>query len=84
MNIKTCRYVGASEIFKGLSLAWEVFCNSNADCTWGDNNRSMVTADVIINAIEKNDMTEAEAIEVEKAYKILDSLDPEVYVDLES
>ena len=84
MNIKTCRYVEASEIFKGLSLAWEVFCNSNADCTWGDNNRTLVAADVIMNAIEQNDMTEAESIEVEKVYKILASIEPEVYVDLES
>lgn len=84
MNIKTCRYVGASEIFKGLDLAWEVFCNSDPDCTWGDNNRSLVTADVIIDAIEASDMNDKESSQAKKAFERLDSLEDDIYVDLES
>jgi hypothetical protein len=85
MNIKTCRYVEASEIFKGFGLAWDVFINSDPQCSWGDNNRSMVTADVIINALEESDLNVGnEAKQVEQVIKILDSLEPDVYVDLEN
>lgn len=85
MNIKTCQYVDASEIFKGFGLAWDVFINSDPNCTWGDNNRSMVTADVIINALEESDLNVGnEANQVEQVIKILDSLEPDVYVDLEN
>ena len=85
MNIKTCRYVEASEIFKGFGLDWDVFINSDPNCTWGDNNRSMVTPDVIINALEESDLNVGnEANQVEQVIKILDSLEPDVYVDLEN
>jgi hypothetical protein len=85
MNIKTCRYVEASEIFKGFGLAMDVFINSDPDCSWGDNNRSMVTADVIINALEESDLNVGnEAKQVEQVIKILDSLEPDVYIDLEN
>jgi hypothetical protein len=85
MNIKTCRYVEATEIFKGFGLAWDVFINSDPACTWGDNNRSMVTADVIINALEESDLNVGpEANQVKQVVKILDSLEPDVYVDLEN
>lgn len=85
MNIKTCRYVQASEIFKGFGLAWDVFINSDPNCSWGDNNRSMVSADVIINALEESDLNVGnEAKQVEQVIKILDSLEPDVYVDLEN
>lgn len=85
MNIKTCRYVEATEIFKGFGLAWDVFINSDPACTWGDNNRSMVTADVIIDALEQSDLNVGnEAKQVEQVVKILDTLEPDVYVDLEN
>lgn len=85
MNIKTCRYVEATEIFKGYGLAWDVFINSDPQCTWGDNNRSMVTAEVIIYALEESDLNVGnEANQVEQVLKILDTIEPDVYVDLEN
>lgn len=85
MNIKTCQYVEASEVFKGFGLAWDVFINSDPPCTWGDNNRSMVTKDVIVDALENSDLNVGpEARQVEQVVKILDSLPPDMYVDLEN
>ena len=84
MKIQTCKYVSASEIFKDLGLAWDVFINSDPQCTWGDNNRSLVTGDVIINALEQSDIDAKQGLQVARVCKRLDSLEPEVYVDLES
>lgn len=85
MNIKTCQYVEASEVFKGFGLAWDVFINSDPQCSWGDNNRSMVTPDVIIDAMEESDLNEGnEQKQVEQVVKILRSLPQDMYVDLEN
>ena len=85
MNVKTCRYVEATEIFKGFGLAWDVFINGDPQCSWGDNNRSMVTPDVIIDALEQSDLNEGnEAKQVQKVIEILQSLPHDMYVDLEN
>jgi hypothetical protein len=52
MNVKSCQFVEATEVFKDCMKAWDIFCESNPDCSWGDNNRTMVSRDVIVNAIE--------------------------------
>jgi hypothetical protein len=85
MNIQTCKYVSSSEIFKGLERAWDVFVNSSPDCTWGDNNRSLVTADVIVDSLELTDVDEGEEeLQVNLALERLKEVPQDVYVDLES
>ena len=85
MNIKTCNFIEASEVFDGFGLAWDVFNNSNPNCTWGDNNRSMVTTDVIIDAMENSDVNVGnEEKQVKQVIKILLSLPEDLYVDLEN
>lgn len=85
MNIKTCKYVEASEVFKNQDLAWDLFIESDPDCSWGDNNRTMVTADVIVDALENCDADEGdEEKQVKKVVKILRSLPQDMYVDLEN
>lgn len=84
MNVLTCEFVEASEVFMGFGLAWDVFINGDPACTWGDNNRSMVTPDVIINALEESEYEEAEAKQVEQVVQTLKSLPPDMYVDLEN
>jgi len=85
MNIQTCKYVSGTEIFKGQKLAWEVMCNSNPRCSWGDNNRSMVTTDVIIDALEDMDVDEGEEEkQVNVVLERLREVPQDVYVDLEN
>jgi len=85
MKIKTCQFIEASEVFHGFGLAWDVFINSDPDCTWGDNNRSMVTADVIIDAMENSDTNVGnEQQQVEQVVQILKSLPQDTYIDLEN
>jgi hypothetical protein len=86
MNIKTCRYVEATEIFKDCHLAWELFADGNPDCTWGSNNRTMVTPDVISNIIDDRleNIDETHDKQINLVNSRLDSLEPDVYVDLEN
>ena len=84
MNIKTCQYVEASEVFKGFGLAWNVFINSDPRCSWGDNNHSMVTPDFIIDAMENSDLNGNEEQQVKLIVKKLRKLAKGVYVDLEN
>lgn len=85
MTIKTCKFVEASHIFKGYGLAWDVFINSDPKCTWGDNNRSLVTPDVIIDALENSDLNVGnEQKQVEFVVEKLKSVEPHTYIDLEN
>jgi hypothetical protein len=85
MNIQTCKYVNGTEIFEGLGLAWIVFINSDPNCTWGDNNRSMVTADVIYDALEQSDLNVGnEERQVNLVLGRLKEVPEGVYVDLEN
>ena len=79
---QTCVFVEASNVFKDLPLAWNCFSESEPDCSWGDNNRTMVTPDTIIDALENADCDGCED-EVASVIERLKSLG-ETYVDLEN
>lgn len=91
MNIKSCNFVEASEVFKDCIKAWDLFSESNPDCTWGDNNRTLVTKDVIINAIEnvididdEDNEPASCSFQVKKLFGRLDELPEYTYIDLEN
>jgi len=85
MVVKSCKFVEASNVFRGCPLAWDLFINSNPNCTWGDNNRSMVTPDVISDALQDADTdSEDQANQVESVVSKLASIEPNTYVDLEN
>jgi hypothetical protein len=60
MKINSCAFVAASEVFDECPLAWNLFCNSDPNCSWGDNNRTLVTGDVIRSVLELLDLPEEE------------------------
>ena len=85
MKTQTCQFIEATEVFEGQNLAWELFLDSNPNCTWGDNNRSMVAPDVVIDALEDSepdagDQENQVNLVIEKLKKIPEG----VYVDLEN
>lgn len=84
MITKSCKFVEASEVFKGCPRAWEIFVEGDPSCTWGDNNRSMVTPDVISTFFQNADYNENEIGQVETVIKRLDSIEDHTYVDLEN
>ena len=91
MNVKTCLFVEGTEVFKDCPNALVVFFESNPDCSWGDNNRTLVSPDVIIDSIESIvDLSEPDNDEksldsqVRTVFERLDGLPENVYVDLEN
>lgn len=52
MQVHQCRFVLASDLFAGCPMAMNAFANGDPDCSWGDNNRTMVTEDVIRRLLE--------------------------------
>jgi hypothetical protein len=84
MIVKTCKFIEASTIFNGFPLAWDVFINSDPKCTWGDNNRSLVTPDVISDALQDADTDENQVKQVDSVVAKLESIEINTYIDLEN
>lgn len=86
IKVYQCSYVKSSDVFAGLQLAWEAFSNSDPDCSWGDNNRTMVTEDVIRTVLDNvipDDYPGGEA-QIAEAITRLKALPRDVYIDLEN
>ncbi len=79
MKIEHCVFVCASELFKGHNEAWTAFIESDPDCSFGSNNRSLVSRDFLLTGIE-----ELEAKGVRSIITRLERLPAEVYIDLEN
>jgi hypothetical protein len=47
MEIKTCNFVDASDVFEGCPDAWQAFMDSDPPVSWGDANRTMTTSILI-------------------------------------
>ena len=91
MNVKSCQFVEATEVFKDCMQAYDMFCVSEPACSWGDNNRTMVSRDVIENAIEsfsdvddEEDDSNSTNEQVKKVLKRLNNLNVHTYIDLEN
>lgn len=85
MKTQTCQFIEGTEVFKDQRLAWNAFVESNPNCTWGDNNRTLVTPDVIIDSLELTDFDEGiEKKQAEVVLERLKSIPEGVYVDLEN
>ncbi len=91
MNVKSCQFVEATEVFKDCMQAYDMFCVSEPACSWGDNNRTMVSRDVIVNAIEsfsdvddEEDDSNPTNEQVKRVFERLNTLNVHTYIDLEN
>jgi hypothetical protein len=85
--VLTCEFVESSEVFRDCPSAMEVFSECDPDCSWGNNNRTMVTPDVIINTLDGAYIDEDEAElqkEIDTVLARLRELPHTMYVDLEN
>ena len=82
--IQETQFVLASDLFKGLRKLWEQLVDSNPNFTWGSNNRSMVTAETLLDHLEDcTNVNERSVSELDKRCQDL----PEglqCYIDLEN
>lgn len=54
MKIKThtCKFVLSSDLFRGYGKLSSQLSESEPDFTWGSNNRSLVTVEVLLNHLD--------------------------------
>lgn len=82
MEVKTCSFVEASDVFANHRLAWDAFAGAEPDCCWGSNNRTLVLPTIIIDTFNDIDCDGIED-EVASVIKRLESLG-QTYIDLEN
>ena len=81
MKIKThtCTFVLCSDLFRGYRKLASQMSESEADFTWGSNNRSMVTVEVLVNHMD------SVGIEYSKKFaQRCQEVGLQTYVDLEN
>lgn len=54
-QVETVHIVPASDIFHNAPTISDAFCNIDADFTWGDNNRSLITPERFIDHLDNID-----------------------------
>jgi hypothetical protein len=79
MKIEHCLFVCGSDVFKGQNEVWVALCESDPDCSFGNNNRSLVSRDFLLTALDGID-----AKGVRSVRSRLERLPAEVYIDLEN
>jgi len=85
---KTCEFYEASDLFEDCEFAWQRFTDSDPDCSWGNNNRTLVRAVLIYDALDRL-ITDEDDVNVElemEAVKnrIKEQIGLDSYVDLEN
>lgn len=87
-TIRTCKFIDASDLFSDSVKAWNVFANSDPDCSWGDNNRTMVSPKTIIDVLEDSEESSDDIqLIIDKCKAIIEfskPLNEPVYIDLEN
>ena len=85
IEIQTCQFVNCSDLFDGLSELLDKMCETDLPFTWGDNNRSMVTASTIIRVLNDivEDPDDVQLIELKARIDLLPEKH-DTYVDMEN
>lgn len=83
--VLTAQFVEASEVFFGQRQAWEAFDSGEPDCSWGNNNRTFVTPNIVETALNNargdDDDTDTE---IDIVLERLATLPQDMYIDLEN
>ena len=85
IKLETCEFVPVSSLVpkKWANGFWDVI-SENAPFSWGDNNRSLITAEVFADHCQNRDLEDyASEKEVERFMKTLRGLG-QTYIDLEN
>jgi len=84
MKHVTCQFVLSSDLFEGLTELMTEFGESDPPFTWGENNRSLVTARDMINCFANSCIENDEQIDIfrQRINRLPEGLN--TYVDLEN
>ena len=79
--IQTTQFVLGTDFFRGFSKLWDDLSQSS-NFTWGDANRTLYTADAILNELSNNANVNYKTLE--RFQKRCESVGLQTYVDLEN
>lgn len=83
MEVYQAQFVLCSDLFDGLTNLLDEFCNSSPPFSWGDNNRTLVTAEAILDYLDNcNVENELELKTLRERVFAIGTL--QMYVDLEN
>ncbi len=83
IQVHAVPFVNASSLFLGCDLAFDYFCNSSPQCSWGDNRYSLISPqtirDSLVHDYEGSDL----AHQISKVERRICALPPGVCINLE-
>jgi hypothetical protein len=82
MKVYNSQFVLCSDLFDGLDNLLYEFCNSSPPFSWGDNNRTLVTAKAIIDHLDGSAVENATELETLRGR--VNSVGLQMLVDLEN
>jgi hypothetical protein len=69
-------------LFDGLDNLLDEFCNNSPPFSWGDNNRTLVTAEAIIDYLDGCGVENADELDILR--QRINAIGFQMYVDLEN
>jgi len=83
-EIETVQFIAASKIFTGLEHLWMEFNDSNPPFHWGGNNRTLVSAEAILNHLDSCANVTERSVEFLRARLLQISPALQLNIDLET
>jgi hypothetical protein len=84
MEVKTCTFVDASDVFEGCPDAWQVFLDQVGDSVhWGNANRTMTTSELVEDVLQSWDSFDEE-VECQIGKVLANLQNVNCYIDLEN
>ena len=85
MEIKTCSFIDASDLFADCPDAWQVFMDSDPPVTWGDASRTMVSPEFMTFMLEDCFSDDNQiAQQIDSVLRKIKTIDYTTYIDLEN
>ena len=82
MTIRTVQFVNASEVFQNHPSVWTAFYESDPGYTWGNNNHTLASRDMLISELRRLDADEVPGVDA--MIDILSTLEIDTFIDLEN
>lgn len=80
-------FVNGTDLFYGNPKAWDAFVESDPDCSWGNNNRTLVSStfmQTVLSELDADDDDDDADEQIQKVLELVKTLPADVYIDLEN
>lgn len=96
VRVLSTEFVQASDLFENCRSAWHIFAYSDPNCSWGDNNRTLINASYIGSILRQYEVEEDDPADLpqqiytvlrrikETGEQLINRTNDDFYVDLEN